>query len=355
MNRVLPRLLLALLLLAGGAFAWRQYHAQGGETYSSETSGGAAPSWLDRIAVFFGFDGVDRSNRFSGYVEADYVMVASSIGGTLVALDVERGDRVEAGAPLYRLDDLAERAAVDEANERLKQAEAQLANLMTGKRQPEIEAIIAQRAQAEAALRQSEAEYRRQLELQRTGVAARKAVDDARSRRDQDRSRIAELDAELEVAHMPARSDEIEAAEAAVAAAHAALAQAQWRLDQKIGSAPAAGTVVDTLYRPGEMVPAGLPVVQLLPPANLKIRFFVPEALVSTIAVGDPVSVVCDGCGAPIAATIRFISPRAEFTPPVIYSRDERTRLVFMVEARPSGRLDALRVGQPVDVSLVRP
>jgi HlyD family secretion protein len=350
-KRLLPRLLILFALLGAAAAVWR---------YVGAENGGAAPpangeiSWLDRVAEFVGF-GPSRAASYSGYVEADYVMVASTVGGTLTQLNVERGDRVEAGASLFHLDDLAERAAVEEAAERLKQAGAELANLLTGKRQPEIEAILAQREQAEAALRQSEAEYRRQLELQSTGVAAKKAVDDARARRDQDQSRIAELKAELEVARMPGREQEIEAAEAAVAAARAALVRAQWTLDQKLGSAPAAGLVVDTLYRPGEMVPAGLPVVQLLPPANLKIRFFVPEAEVASIAVDDEIRVACDGCGEPIAAKVRFIAPNAEFTPPVIYSRDERTRLVFMVEARPTERLDALRVGQPVDVYRARP
>jgi len=346
-KRYLPRILLVLAVLGGAAVLWQQFHV-GGETYAAASAGGER-SWLDRAAGFFGLGG-EAPESFSGYVEADYVMVASSVGGTLTELDVERGDRVETGAPLFKLDDLAERAAADEAAEKLKQAEAQLANLLTGKRQPEIEAILAQRDQAEAALRQSEADYRRQLELQRTGVAAKKSVDDARSRRDQDKSRIAELNAELEVARMPGREQEIDAANAAVAAARAALAQAQWTLDQKDGTAPAGGFVVDTLYRPGEMVPAGSPVVQLLPPANVKIRFFVPEAEVSRIAVGDEVRVACDGCGEPISARVRYISPRAEFTPPVIYSRDERTRLVFMIEARPNERPEALRVGQPVDV-----
>jgi HlyD family secretion protein len=103
------------------------------------------------------------------------------------------------------------------------------------------------------------------------------------------------------------------------------------------------------------MVPAGLPVVQLLPPENIKIRFFVPQGIVAQIGIGQVVQVVCDGCGPQVAATVRFISPRAEFTPPVIYSREQRARLVFMVEARPDGRPEALRVGQPVDVTMVRP
>ncbi len=150
---------------------------------------------------------------------------------------------------------------------------------------------------------------------------------------------------------MPARADAIRAAQAAVTAAKAALVQEEWRLDQMTGTAPDAGTVVDTLYRPGEVVAAARPVVQLLPPENLKIRFFVPERELGRLAVGDKVSVRCDGCGAPIPATIHFIAPQAEYTPPVIYSRVERARLVFMVEARPDARLQALRVGQPVDVA----
>jgi HlyD family secretion protein len=159
---------------------------------------------------------------------------------------------------------------------------------------------------------------------------------------------------------MHGRDEEIKAAEAAVSAAKASLAQAEWRLAQKTGIAPAGGVIVDTLYRPGEMVPAGLPVVQLLPPENIKLRFFVPEAVVARIAVGQTVRATCDGCGPPVAAIVRFISPQAEFTPPVIYSREQRTRLVFMVEARPSQHPEALRVGQPIDVepvdmTMVRP
>ena len=139
-----------------------------------------------------------------------------------------------------------------------------------------------------------------------------------------------------------------------VLASRAALAQAEWRLAQKSGEAPAAALVVDTLYRPGEMVQPGTPVVQLLPAENIKIRFFVPQAQVAQIAVGQRVRITCDGC-APVMATVRFVSPRAEFTPPVIYSREQRARMVFMVEARPTEHPELLRVGQPVDVAPVRP
>ena len=159
------------------------------------------------------------------------------------------------------------------------------------------------------------------------------------------------LQAELETAQLGARADEIQAAEAAVNAAQAQLAQADWRLDQLSQAAPKAGLVVDTLYRPGEWVAAGAPVVQLLPPANVKIRFFVPEPQLGAIAVGDEVQVRCDACAPNLTAVISFISPDAEYTPPVIYSREMRAKLVYLVEARPR-EPGALRPGQPVDVTL---
>ncbi len=320
----------------------------GGAAFALQAPAGGM-GWRERIESFFG--GTPAPKTYSGYVEADYVFITSTVGGTLARLDVARGDRVAQGATLFVLDDTAERAARDEAAAKLRQAEAQLGDLQTGKRPPEIAAIEAQRRQAVAALRQAEEDYRRQTALHRTGVAAEKAQQDARSMRDQGRARVAELDAELAVARMPARADAIRAAEAAVTAAKAALAQDDWRLGQMTGIAPAAGTVIDTLYRPGEVVMASRPVVQLLPPANLKIRFFVPERRLGQLAVGDKVAVRCDGCGAAIPATVSFIAPQAEYTPPVIYSRDERARLVFMVEARPDARRAVLKVGQPVDVA----
>ena len=129
------------------------------------------------------------------------------------------------------------------------------------------------------------------------------------------------------------------------------MAQAEWKLSQKIVNAPVGGLVNDTNYVVGEWVPAGRPVASLLPPANVKLRFFVPEARVATIRQGDAVNVSCDGCGAPIRATVTYISAQAEYTPPVIYSQGTREKLVYMVEARPAiADATRLRPGQPVDV-----
>lgn len=131
----------------------------------------------------------------------------------------------------------------------------------------------------------------------------------------------------------------------------ARLNAAHTRLDRRRAFSPVAGNVHQIYFRPGETVPAGKPVIALLPPGNIKLRFFVGEAMLPRIAIGDPVEILCDGCAAPLPARITFISRNAEFTPPVIYSRQERHKLVYLVEARPE-QAEKLRVGQPIDVRL---
>ena len=289
---------------------------------------------------------------FPGYVEGEYVRVASPLSGTLLQLTVERGAQVALDAPLFTLESEQERAARAEAEARVRQAQASLANLEKARRPPEIAAVRAQRAQAQASLRQSEADLIRTEKLVADKFLAPQRRDEALATRDRDRARVAELNQQVQIANLPARSDEIAGANAEVKAASDTLAQAQWRFAQKSQAAPAAGLVVDTLYRPGEWVPAGSPVVSLLPPANVKIRFYVPEPTVGTLRMGDAVTVRCDGCGSDIAATIRFIAPQAEFTPPVIYSRENRANLVFLVEARPAAFNPALHPGLPVEVAV---
>jgi HlyD family secretion protein len=143
----------------------------------------------------------------------------------------------------------------------------------------------------------------------------------------------------------------LEDAEAALRTAEARLASAQTRLVRRKAFSPVTGTVQQIYYRPGELVPAGRPVLALLPPGNIKIRFFVSETMLPKIALGQPVTVHCDGCKSDVSARVTFISRSAEFTPPVIYSLDERSKLVFLIEARTDTPAE-LRVGQPVDVHL---
>jgi len=222
---------------------------------------------------------------FQGYVEGEFVYVASPLAGQLDILSVQRGQQVKTDDPLFALDETAEKAARD---------------------------------MAKAELVLAEAEYARQEDLLRKGPASKQDFDRARSTRDQDRQR---------------------------------LAQAEWNFDQKKQAAPQSGLVYDTLFRQGEWVPAGKPVVALLPPQNIKVRAFVPETRVGSIHYGDEVQVRVDGVKDPFVGKVSYISPRAEYTPPVIYSRESRAKLVFMVESVFDPQVAAnLHPGQPVDV-----
>ena len=237
------------------------------------------------IAALFSSCSDPSTDRFQGYVEGEFVYVASPLAGQLDTLSVQRGQQVTTAQPLFSLDETAEKAARD---------------------------------MAEAALVLSEAEYKRQSELLRRGPASAQEYDRARSTRDQDRQR---------------------------------LTQAQWNFDQKKQAAPQAGLVYDTLFREGEWVAAGKPVVVLLPPQNIKVRAFVPEPRVGSIHYGDPVEVAVDGVQKPFIGKVSYISPRAEYTPPVIYSRESRQKLVFMVESVFDPQVSVnLHPGQPVDV-----
>jgi HlyD family secretion protein len=147
------------------------------------------------------------------------------------------------------------------------------------------------------------------------------------------------------------RRQEVSAARASVEAARATLSQREWAMAQKSPVAPVSGLVYDTFFVPGEWVPAGRAVVSLLPPGNIKLRFYVPEPDIGTIRIGARVTVTCDGCGAPVPASVTYVSVRPEYTPPVIYSRQERAKLVFLVEARPErDQAERLKPGQPVDI-----
>jgi HlyD family secretion protein len=258
---------------------------------------------LTLAALFIAGCSPDSLNRFQGYIEGEYVYVASPLGGTLQNLAVARGDQVETGQWLFQLERRSEADAARQASNNLAQAKANLAL--------------------------SQAEYTRREQLRGDqGVISAEELDQARAQRDAD--------------------------EAQVAAQSAALAKSNWSFEQKEQFAPTNAFVQDTLYRVGEWVAAGSPVVQLLPPGNLKVRFFVPETVLPKIKSGETVHVTFDGGQRDYSATVNYISTQAEFTPPVLYSQQNRAKLVYMIEAKFSPADAAnLRPGQPVDVELV--
>ncbi|MCC7455874.1 MAG: HlyD family efflux transporter periplasmic adaptor subunit [Nitrospira sp.] len=289
---------------------------------------------------------------WSGYAEGEFVYVAAPLAGSLAQLAVQPGQDVAIGAPLFALDATPEQAARAEGEARLAQAQAQASDATKGRRPAEVAVTRAQLAQARAQQRLADDDLARQQQLLAQGFITPARLDDARTALAQARARVAELEAALKVAQLPARSDEQRAARAQADAAAQALRQQQWRLGQMQQASPAAARVADTFFRVGEWVAAGAPVVQLLPDGATKARFFVPEAEIGAIAPGQAVRIACDGCGAPIAAHITRIATQPEYTPPVIYSNAQRAKLVFMVEARPDAATDSRRLkpGQPLDV-----
>jgi HlyD family secretion protein len=293
---------------------------------------------------------------FSGVVEVEPVLVAAPLAGRLDELAVQRGAQVAAGAPLFALEHASESDAVREAEAEVARAEAAARDLGKGQRRDELAALQAAVEAQTAALARSESDLKRQRELAAQGFVSGAELTTLTAQRNADAARVEQSRAQLRSARQGGREDVQAAANAAVDAARASLAQAEWRLAQKTVAAPAAAWVEDTLYRVGEWVAAGSPVVSLIEPAAVKLRFFVPETRIAQVTPGQRVRATCDGCAAPIEATVRFVAREAEFTPPVIYSRGSREKLVFMVEAWPAPADAAkLRPGLPVDVVLVAP
>jgi len=304
------------------------------------------------MTVLFACNNSPR-NAYQGYIEGDYLYLSSSVGGTITNVPVAKGTRVEADTLLFELDPEPERAAYQEALSQFEAAQALYEDKTKGLRTSELAAIRASIKQAEAALTFSKKEYERLSALYKQKIIAQDKLDSAKSSYDRDRAAVAQLRAQLKTAGLGARYDQIEAAGKNVQQAQAALDRAQWSLSQKKGVAPIAGLVVDVLYAKGEFVPPGNPVVVFLPPEKVRARFFVSESKLSSIKTGQMVNVTIDGHNAPIQGTISYISPEAEYTPPFIYSKDNRKKLVFMVEA--SFLPDVARTlnpGQPVEVRL---
>jgi HlyD family secretion protein len=305
------------------------------------------------IAIYIVLTSCHRSDDrvAQGYVEGEFVYVASPMSGALQALSVARGAQVREGAPLFDLENGYEKAGRDEARRRVAQAQANLDDAKTGQRPTELESIQAQIDQARVALILSQKDFERQDALVKSGAVSKQDLDRARSARDQDQQHLTQLKSTLETARLGAREQQIVAAEAALKAQQASLAAAEWSLSQKVQSSPKNGLVFDTLYREGDWVAAGKPVIVLLPPANIKVRAFVGQEKLGLIHQGDSVSVSVDGVSKPYEGRITYISPKSEFTPPVIYSQDMREKLVFLVEISFDPNIAAkLHPGQPVDV-----
>jgi HlyD family secretion protein len=287
----------------------------------------------------------------NGYAEGEYVYVAAPEGGWVTKVLVVRGAQVKVGDALFTLDAEAQAAQRDQAAAQVAQAQSQLSNARKGRRPDEIAAIEASLMQAKANLTLADNDLKRAAELKQRGFVSQSVLDAKRALHDASAQQVKQIESNLALARKGARSDELAAAQANLDGAKAALARAEYGLSQRRVLSKVAGRVEDTLRRAGEFVQPGGAVVQLLPPGNIKVRFFVPEAARSKLSVGREIGIGCDGCAKDMRARITFIASDAEFTPPIIYSVGSREKLVWMVEAVPTN--DArLSPGQPIDVIL---
>jgi HlyD family secretion protein len=291
------------------------------------------------------------SSEYQGYVVGDYVMVASPVSGQLLRLDVRRGARVEAGAGLFALEPQPELDAFEEAGRNLVAAQAALADIQKGERPARIATLEHARLAVEAAQRYADIQLTRSERLYRTKVVSQENLNLYQSADLVFQEAVAAIASLTTEARLGGREDQIAASAASMAAVEKQVSRAQWTLDKKIQNAPVEALVFDTLYRPGEWVPAGQPVVCLLPPEQVRVRFFVSERELASLKTGEPVRVQADGTD-PVRGRISFVSPTAEYSPPVIFSRENSAKLVFLVEAEFDRKIAAgLHPGQPVLVS----
>lgn len=287
-----------------------------------------------------------------GYVEGEYVLLAPLDTAQITTVGVRRGDRVEPGRMIATLDKGDAEIAVAQADAALAQAEAQLADLKIGKRPEEIAVLAATVRSAKAQAEEAKRVLARIEDLYGKGIATRAQLDEATTQLEVANAAIGQAEANLAVAHLPARPETIKAAENQVKQSRGALDHARWLLSKRDILAPSSGRIDDVIRDPGDLAGPAAPVVSMLPDGAVKLKLYVPEQLFSDVSVGALLDVRCDGCAGDLEARVSYVSPSPEFTPPVIYSLETRQKLVYLVEARPEGQGGSLQPGQIVDVSL---
>lgn len=304
------------------------------------------------VAFFFRGHWLPGSGEanYLGYVEGETVLIAAPVAGRLVARPARKGDHIAKGQSLFSLDTVAAEAEVIRTEAAIKTAEAQLANLLTGKREPELDAIRAQRREAEASLILAQQELDRSRTLVSSGTAPRTRLEQAQASVAQYEARIAQFRASEQAGMLAARGAEIDAARSSVTEAQTQAVQARQKLADLSPASPVDGNVEDTFFDAGEWVTAGQPIVSLLARGDVTLRFFVPETALAKATPGAMIHFICDGCGEARAARITHVAASPEFTPPVIYSQQARAKLVFLVEASPAAPDPLLRPGLPIEV-----
>ncbi len=291
------------------------------------------------------------SGQYVGYVEAEWRHLAAPASGWVTTLQVDEGDRISQGDILITLDSEAEVAALNEAKARVEQRLAEARNIETGARSAEILALEARLDEARARLTKAERDRDRILPLVAQGLEPRSTGEQLTADADAAKALVSALSEDIEVASLAGRPEAQSAADAQIRAARSAHAAARYTHAKRTLRAPADGRVERVILREGEFAAAGAPIVSIAPDDARKVRFFLPQSALPGIALGDVIQIHADGQAQHERARISYIASDAEFTPPVIYSKDERQKLVFLVEADLPPET-SLKPGLPVDVRL---
>lgn len=291
--------------------------------------------------------GDDPTPVYNGYIEAEYVYIAPSVTARIDTLSAEEGQEIAMGDFLFDQEATKQQAALRAAKARVAQAEANLRNLETGSREAEIEVIRASLQEARATQALAQSTLSRSENLFSREIVTQAKVDADRATLDGANARVSQLEAQLAVAELPARDAQVVAAQATLDAARAEADLTAAQLADMHVTAPVSGRIEKVYFDAGEVVPAGTPVISILPPDDLKVFFYLPEMARAEFDIGDTLAMSCDNCPSGITATITRMASDPQYTPPILYSRDERNRLVFRAEARLSNG-SGLLPGQPV-------
>ncbi|MDD5051448.1 MAG: HlyD family efflux transporter periplasmic adaptor subunit [Sulfuricurvum sp.] len=288
---------------------------------------------------------------YQGYVEGEYVNIASSQSGRLTKLFVKRGDTINASTPLFVLDSENETAQLRQNESELASAKAVLNDMTKGSRPEELEVIQSKLSQAKADAENFKTQLTRNKELYKGNALSQESLDNTTALAHRSSALVSELENTLKVAKLGGRKDLIKSQHEKIDQIQSLITQSLWRLGEKGRKSPTNALVFDTLYREGEFVPTGGIVVRLLPPQNRKIRFFVPEKIAEGLQIHQKVHFYKMNDPKSIEGEITYLSPEAEYTPPLIYSNESKNRLVFMVEAYPKlSEAIQFHPGQPIQV-----
>lgn len=308
------------------------------------------------FCILLSLFGCDQSDSLSlaGYTYGEFTYLSFPYTEEVETLFVNKGDMVRKGQKLMQLASFTAENALQVAEEKVNAEKALLLKLEAGERPAALDIIYSQLVQAKSAAALAKSQLARKSKLYTERMISAAEWERVNEEYVQKNAHVKELQQQIKLKKLPARQDEINKQKSQVESAILQRNKAHWELRQRVLFAPQDAIVYDVLYHQGERPLAGKPVISLLPPENVKVRFFVPEKRLGEIHTGMKIKIYCDGCKKPLAGHINYISPQAEFSPPVIYSNQRREKLLFMAEAIPIKKdVWLIKPGQPVNVEMM--